>query len=708
MTNYLHRDGEKYYMNIEIRTSCARCLAGCGMYVSVADGTPVSVRGDPESKINEGVLCERGKASIEYMKSEHRLTTPLMRAGKRGANAWKAISWKEALQHIAISLNKIKELNGPESVAFVIGGSKGVNDVWIHRFANVFGSPNITKAAQHCYLPTFIGSKATYGGLARSDYENNDELVIIWGLNKQDTALPEAVRIDKARKNGARLVVIDPTPTYLAKKADTWLQPIPGTDLALALGMIHTILSEELYDSSFVKAHTKGFDALAAHIRDMDAEWAEQVTGIRATEIRALARDYAGASKGSIASGNGIEHSINNVQCARALAILRSITGKLCKKGCDTFWDFDPSLLIGTPAVLAAAALGAEQKAKSLNAGHGLLPMMPFTLHQLLTRAMREGEPYPIRAAVVMGSNPLHTWPNSTDVYQAFDSLDLLVVADYFLTPTAALADIVLPAATYMEIDSLIVGEYVPETRVIRKTGSVGDCWSDCKIFVELAKHMNMDYGWKTEQEALDAILDQIGMTFEELKSRGSVGTSMGYGELLQKIATPSGKIELYSSLLEKSGHDPLPSYREPWGASHKIRYPLILTNWKRSPFVHSGNRQIPRLRSHHPEPIALIHTDTAKRYGIANGEWCSISTETGSMVHKAKVVDDIRPDIVIAEHGWWFPEEGQPLHTWLRSNINALTSNGEVRGKELGTAMLRGVPCTVSPVPKPPYRHGS
>ena len=569
-------------MNKEIRTSCARCLAGCGMYVTLSNGTPVGVRGDPESDINEGVLCERGKASIEYMYSEHRLKTPLARVGNRGANKWKAISWDEALTRIAKSLTNIETAYGPEGIAFVIGGSKGINDVWIHRFANIFGSPNITKAAQHCFLPTFIGSKMTYGELARSDYEHNDTLMVIWGLNKQDTALPEAKRIDRARKNGAKLVVIDPTPTYLAQRADMWLRPRPGTDLALALGMIHTIINESLYDASFVDTYTTGFEDLSRHVRDMDAPWAEKITGIPSSDIVKLAREYALAEKGSIASGNGIEHSINNVQCARALAILRSITGKICKEGCDSFWDFDPSRLIGTPEALATQSIPKEQKNKSLNADQGLLPMMPFTLHQQLTRAMSECVPYPVKGAVVMGSNPLHTWPNSNAVYEAFNSLDFLVVADYFITPTAALADIVLPAATYMETDSLIVGEYVPETRIIQKTATIGECWSDCKIFVELSKRMGLQYGWQSEKEALDAILGQVDTTYEGLRATGRIPTTMKFEEALTTLSTPSGKIELYSSLMEKSGHDPLPTYKEPWTESQKREYPLILTNWKR------------------------------------------------------------------------------------------------------------------------------
>lgn len=691
----------------EVRTACARCLAGCAMLVTVKNGVPLAVRGDPESAINRGVLCERGMASLAYAYSDHRIQAPLVRDGPKGENAWRETTWDEALSIVSQELGALRERLGPETVAFIIGGSKGINDVWIHRFANIFGSPNITKAAQHCFLPTYIGSVCTYGDLARPDYEHNDELLILWGINKHETALPEGLRIDRARKRGADLIVIDPAPTRLAKTADLWIRPRPGTDLALALGMISSLIAEGLHDTQFIARHTTGFERLSEHVAPYTPAWAESVTGVSAATIRDLARRYATAQRASIASGNGIEHSVHNVQCARALAILRSITGKIGSPGCDAFWDFSPKRILGTRDILASNALSESSRSAFLNKGLGLLPMMPFALHQRLTTAMKDGVPYPVRGAFVMGSNPLHTWPRSPDVFTAFASLDFLVVADHFMTPTAALADVVLPVATYLETDSLITGEFVPETRVIQKICTIGQSRSDCAIFIELAKRMGLPYGWDSESEALDSVLRPTGATYQDLKKVGGLPTHMCYAESLQDLATPTGTIELYATLLERSGHDPLPVYRDPWEGTNTTAYPLTLTSWKRSPYVHSGNRQIPELRRRHPDPIALIQKDTAESYGIRDGEWCTITTANGSMVHRAQVHDDMTPSTIVAEHGWWYPERGSPFDGWDDANINVLTSNGDVKGREVGTAMLRGIPCTVAQG-KPPKKAGS
>jgi len=476
-----------------IKTTCLRCLAGCGMQVHVKDGRPVSVAGDPDSVSGQGILCVRGKATLDYVFNEKRLTVPLIREGERGSGRWREATWDEALDLIAASFSRLRDDHGAESVAFIEGGSKGYLDAWLSRFANKFGSPNVTKAAQHCFLPTFLGSKLTYGALTRPDFEHPPECLVVWGANKHETALPEGTRKDMTISEGKTLVVIDPAPTAIARKATEWVRLRPGSDLALALALINVIIEEGLYDATFVRWHCVGFGALKDHVKQYTPSWAEGETGVPAEDIVRVARTYAATRPGAIFSGNGIEHYHTNFQMGRALAILRSLTGSLGAHGGDIFWQRPPLRHNGDPELTAHGEL--PDDVPDVNYRDDLIPLMPFALHQNLTSAMLEGVPYTVRGAYVMGCNPLLTWPESETVRKAFSSLDFLVVADLFMTPTAALADVVLPVASYLEIDSVHVGEFVPEVRATRSITSVGQARSDYGIFAELASRMGWNGG---------------------------------------------------------------------------------------------------------------------------------------------------------------------------------------------------------------------
>jgi anaerobic selenocysteine-containing dehydrogenase len=678
-----------------IKTTCLRCLAGCGMYVRLSDGVPVSVEGDPDSVTGQGILCIRGKATLEYVYNENRLRVPLIREGERGSGRWREATWGEALDLIASTFTQLRDDHGAESVAFIEGGSKGYLDAWLSRFSNKFGSPNVTKAAQHCFLPTFFGSKFTYGALTRPDFEHPPECLVVWGANKHETALPEGKRKDMALENGKTLIVIDPAPTALARKATEWVCLRPGSDLALALAFINVIIREGLYDSGFVDAWCEGFDELTEHVAACTAEWAETKTGVPAEQITRIARTYATTKPAAICSGNGLEHYPTNLQMGRALAILRSITGNLGIHGGDIFWARPPLRHNGDPDLVAHDELPGD--VMSVNYRESIIPLMPFALHQNLTTAMLEGAPYSIRGAYVMGSDPLLTWPESEKVKEAFSSLDFLVVADLHMTPTAALADVVLPVASYLEINSVHVGEFVPEVRATQAITNVGEARSDYSILADLADRMGLDWGWDTVFDALDFILEPSGMTYDELCERGMIPAQKLYGDHeAQGFHTDSGKIELYSSQLEEWGFDPLPTFRPLLRTDEA--YPLLLTTWKMGPFVHSGNREVGSLRKLHPFPVALVHPTTAERYDIQPGKQMTIETEKGRIVHIARTSKHVAPTTVIAEHGWWFPERG-PLDGWDESNINVLTSSDRPFAPEMGSAQLRGLPCRIAPV---------
>jgi anaerobic selenocysteine-containing dehydrogenase len=329
--------------------------------------------------------------------------------------------------------------------------------------------------------------------------------------------------------------------------------------------------------------------------------------------------------------------------------------------------------------------------------------MVHYILPQRVTKAILEGTPYPIRIAYILGCNSLLTHSHAQEMYQAFGKLDLLVVADLFMTPTAALADIVLPVASYLEYDGLVSPTNVV-AQIQQKVAQVGQCLPDYEIVKGLAKRLGLgEYFWDDMEQALDAILKPAGLTFREFREIGVLSGGKQYRKYERSgFATPSGKVELYSNQLKEWGFDPLPVYRElpetPYSEPGWVKeYPLILTNWKPMPFLHSGGRQIGMLRGKHPDPVVSLHKETAERLGIREGDWVYIETKRGRIRQKASLSNGIDPGVVIADYGWWFPERGSfTKYGWAESNINLLTDDQPPFGAEMGSPNLRGILCKV------------
>jgi len=281
--------------------------------------------------------------------------------------------------------------------------------------------------------------------------------------------------------------------------------------------------------------------------------------------------------------------------------------------------------------------------------------------------------------------------------------LDFMVATDFFMTPTAELADIVLPAATWLEIDDVRTSADMPVSCIAQKVVQIGERWSDYKILAELAKRLGLrDLFWDSDEQAMDFILSPAGISFDEFRKLGILSGKIIYrGYEKNGFRTTSGKVELYSSQLENWGFDPLPVYKEPIEAQYPNLgsppdYPLIFTSIKLAPFIHSRGRQIKSLREINPEPMVRIHTDTAKKLGIEEGNWVYIENKLGKIKQKATLTSSIHPQVVIAEFGWWFPENKIKLQGWDESNLNVLTDNNPPYARELGSVTLKGVPCRV------------
>jgi len=692
--------------DVVVRSTCTLCSSGCGVLVHLEDGRPVRVEGDREHPSNRGVLCARGAASLEYLESPKRLTHPLKRAGERGEGKWEQVSWDEALDAVAAGLAAAKAAHGPESVVFVRGGAKGYQDRFLARFANHFGSPNVTATSNICHVPRANASLVTHGYFPLPDHEYPPACIVVWGVNPHATNLPEHRRIERAVAAGAKLVAVDSAETWYTRRAEVWARPRPASDLALALGVMHVVIEEGLHDADFVERWTVGFERLREAVLPYTPEEVERLTWVPAQTVRDLARVYAGARPAVIEWGNALDGNINSFQTGRALAILRAICGNLGRPGGEVDWALPPVVLETSPELNAQDAIAPELRARRIGAEEGILPIYYSGLPQKTVKAVLNGDPYPVEALYIPGAAMLQAYNDSQEVLRALRQVGFSVVAELFMTPTAEMADIVLPVATYLEADSIHLCELAPAVSVVQQVASVGEAWSDLHIYNELSKRLGFGEAfWPDETSALDYLLGPAGLSFEEFREVGLLPAHKLYREHERAgFDTPSGKVELYSRQLADWGFDPLPAFREPPESPLSApdllaRYPLVLTSQKPAQFLHTAGRQIPSLRNAHPDPLVTLHPDTAAGLGVAEGDWVYIETERGRVRQRATFSVAIDPRVVVAEPSWWFPERDDELHGWAESNLNVLTTSDPPYSREMGSTTLRGYLCRVSPI---------
>jgi len=688
-----------------IKSTCGLCPIGCGILVHVDNGRVTKVEGDPDSPLNKGELCPKGLASLEYLYYPNRLQDPLKRMGERGEGEWLSVSWDEALDTVASELAKARDRYGAESIAFIGGAAKGLQESYLARLANIFGTPNVAWQGHVCFVPRTLASRITYGFYAIPDYDYPPACIVVWGKNMAETLHHAYQRVIKAISKGAKLIVIDPRQIDLAAKSDLWLQPRPGSDLALALGMINVIINEGLFDKAFVDNWTVGFDELKAHIQDYSPERVSDITWVPVERIRQAARLYAQTKPACIQWGNAIDQGVNSFQTARAICMLRVITGNLAIPGGEI--QPLPLQLVGrrSPELERCDKMPLDRWQERVGVDLKLMPLMGYVQPQSIIKAIIEEDPYPVRVAYVQGGNPISSYSNTRETYEALRKLNFLAVADMFMTPTAALADIVLPIATYLEFDSIVTPPYsYPVASVQQKVTRIGECRSDYEILSQLATKLGLgEYFWDSEEQCLDYILAPSGITFDEFRKIGIIPGAKQYRSYATKnLETPSGKVEIYSNQLKEWGLDPLPVYYKPPETPYSTpelakEYSLILTTWKSAPFRHSGGKQMITLRGMHPEPMVSIHPQTANGLGIRNCDWVYIETKRGRIKQKAVLTTNIDPRVVGVDYAWWFPERGaSDSYGWAESNVNILTDDKPPYNREVGSTNLRGMLCKV------------
>lgn len=704
-------------MNIEFKTRedglyrsiCRGCHGGCGALLTVRDGKVVDVRPDQDNPFNQGRMCVKGMATAEIMYHPDRLLFPLRRVGERGGDRWERVSWDTALTEIAARLDAIRKESGVEAIA--IGQGTGRHH-YLHviRFANTLGTPNwYEPGCANCFIPRISVSNLTYGGFVSGDYygETPPRTILFWGSNPLVSG-PDgklSFPVERALNKGSFGIAVDPRRSETAKRCGLWLPIRPGTDAALALAMIHQIIYAGWYDADFVERWTTGFDVLRNHVREMTPMWGETITGVPASAIIEAARRYAMDRPSVLEWGVSLEQNANSLQTVRAVAILRGLTGNLDVPGSDIL---GMNILRPYPVMKEALPPGMLQKrigADEFKLLGGFRAFMPSAHIPGVLRAMRTGEPYRIRALLNFGSNPLLTVADTRNVYDSLQKLDLLVVTDLFMTPTAALADYVLPAALWPEVNQIVEMPYVVENAVLaqQKVAQVGECRQDEDIMIDLARRLGLPGSEEDLEGILGQRLEPLGVGFEGLKERYGIFPPHRYRKFEDKgFRTPSRKVELYCKALERLGYDPLPSFKPTRGSASGISgnakdYPYMLTTGaRRRHFFHSEGRQIKSLRRRQPEPIVEMHPDTALRHEIQDGDWVRVSSPCGSVRMKARITADMLKDVISVDHGWWFPERGGAEYGLWESNANVLTSSAPPYDPAFGSYQLRGLACNV------------
>lgn len=686
----------------KIRTVCRSCHGGCGVIATVRDGKVIKVEGDPDSPISHGTLCSKGLAITQVAYHPDRILYPMKKANGK----WERITWDEALDTIATRFQSVIETFGPEYI--VIGQGTGRDyESHLYRFANLLGTPNVLTAGHMCYVSRVASTLITCGNLPICDYRGGPKCIVMWGCNPQWTNPDEYKGVDfwRAYKAGSKLIVIDPRKGFLAKKADLWLQIRPGTDAALAMGFHHVMIEEELYDKKFAENYIHGWDAFKERVREYPLERVQEITWIDKELIREAARMYATTKPACIHWGVPTEQTNNCADCTRALTGLMAATGNLDAPGGNVLYVNPPTRTVAEFS--RHRELPKEARAKRLGGDrYKLGARVAFITPKVAWESILTGKPYQLKAGLLVGTNPVITRANAREAYAALKKLEFLAVADFFLTPTAELADIFLPAATWLE-QNHVADNWKRHGFVLarQKCVEIGECWQDHKIFMELGKRMGQEW-WDTVEDALDYLLEPTGLTWEQFKGKGYLQGKMTYYKYKERgFSTPTKKVELYSTILEKWGYDPLPKYTElpesPVSRPDLLEeYPYILNAGLRIPtFFHSANRNIPWLREIRPDPLVEIHPETAKRHGIKEGDWVWIESPRGRAKERAKLNDGIDPHVIVAEHGWWYPEMKDPGHGWKISNINLLTDNAHATmDPAIGATNLRACLCKIYP----------
>jgi anaerobic selenocysteine-containing dehydrogenase len=739
------------------KVTCKSCDIECSVLADVEDNQILRIRRDPDHLITPHSLCNKGAAFPDQMYHKDRILYPLKSIGKRGEGKWARVSWDEAMDEIGDRVNAIVNEYGPEAIAGTAGAIAPYD--MTRRYLNALGSPNFMAGTYLCLGNTASVNRVTMGWQPFPDYwHGRTDCIVMWGHDPQPNKwTAEYLWARNAIKAGAKLIVVDPRVSFSAKRADLHLRLRPGSDPALLMGWLHVIINEGLYDHEFVKNWTVGFEEFRVQVQEYTPEHVEKLTWVPADLIRDAARMYA-AGRAIIPWNPATDQMSNSTQALRAMGILRAICGNIDVPGGELMMGYHPTV-IGEDEWAMTHLLTKEQMDKQLVLESAKLLTYEFwnefneaqekvfgrkwcsQIHSgalanpaAVMRAMSHGDPYPVKGFINMGSDPVSSYTDARHMHDGFMSLDLLVSVDIFMVPTAQMSDFILPAAVWGEKYDLhnhwdwhtfmIAGDKAVEP--------LGEAKEEYYFYRELGRRTGQAeyWPWEDHKELINWRLQGTGMNIDELLAQPGGGIAhfaehpvIGSDQQFKKyektgFATPSGKVEIYSKLMEKYGYDPMPRHVEQHGTiisdpTNAEDYPLtFFIGAKGDPYFQQQGRNIAALRRLAPEPWVEMHPDTAYDLGLSDGDFVAVETPHGALYAVCKHSDDAHPKVVRVPYRWTLPEAAPyaPGFSGLfQVADNNLTSDDPAYADPAqGIPSLRGLMCRVVPAERSPEYQAS
>ena len=645
-------------MSETVRVACPHdCPDTCAMLVTVDDGVATRIQGDPEAPFTEGSLCTKVSHYLERTYSADRLKYPMKRVGKKGAGQFRRVTWDEALDEIAARLKALAAEDPQTILPCSYAGTMGMVQYssMDRRFFYKLGATLLDRTL--CSSAGKYGLKATLGGSVGMDPERFDEanLIILWGANPVVSNLHLWGRVQAAKRRGAKVIAIDPYRSLSAEKCTQQVALLPGTDGALALGMMHVLIREQLIDRDYIERYTIGYDALEKRVlAEYPPERAAQLCGLTTEEVVQLARDYGTMQPAAIRLNYGMQRHAGGGIAARTIACLpaligawRDPAGGIVLSTAD-FYGFDH-------AALERPDLLGGRRPRTIN-------------HSKLGDALTSAEP-PVRATIVYNNNPVAVCPESDKVIAGFSREDLFtVVIDHFQTDTADYADIVLPATTQLE--HMDVHKSYGHLYVLANNPAIaplGESLPNSEIFRRLAARLGFEeacFRDSDEDICRTAVASSkprmAGVEWETLKAQGwqKLAVPPRFAPFAEGgFPTPSGKCEFHSKWLEDQGIDPVPFYNPPAEVADEAlaeRYPLAFLSPPARHFLNSSFANIARFREFEREPHLDMHPRDAAARGIRDGDAVRVYNDRGAYTLRARVNGKPRPGVVVAPSVWW------------------------------------------------------
>ncbi|RKD73492.1 anaerobic selenocysteine-containing dehydrogenase [Sinobaca qinghaiensis] len=637
------------------------CPDQCGLLIHKKEGRIEKIEGDPDHPVTQGAICNKVRNMKERLYDEKRLTHPLRRTGKKGEGAFERITWSEAIEEITQRWKKLIETEGPQSILpYSFYGNMGnlSAEGMGHRFFHYMGASRLERTI--CSTAGGVGYNYTMGSSIGTDPEDTEDakLIIFWGINAVSTNMHQITQAQKARKKGAKVVVIDVHKNQTGRFAD-WFIPIkPGTDAALALGMMHILFAEDLVDHAFMKKYTVGRDELKQEAASYTPEVVSAITGVSQKDLYELTRMYGRVEPAFIRIGNGIQHHDNGGMCVRTIACLPALTGQWLKKGGGAIKGNSAVLAFNTTAMQRPDLL-ADKRTRAIN------------MNQIGEALLTKKEPA-VRSMYVYNSNPALVAPETNKVHQGLAREDLfLVVHDMFATETARYADIVLPAASSFESTDFYTSywhHYVQMQQPVMEP--YGESKNNAEVFRLLAEAMAFDEPALYEDDE-----EMIAQAFRNTGNKSAAHVTLGglkqdhyikahrSDDWLEHLATPSGKIELFSEKMEKAGFSGVPTYQPlPDVEGDFLFIPAPNHHFLNSTFAHNAKHT--KLEK---KPKAFLNEEDANVLGIQNDDMVRLYNARGECRLPASVGDTVLSGVVVTQ-GLWADEPG------MARRVNDLT----------------------------------